>query len=127
MSILVDAMKMPTSCADCFFAIKDKITMCGDKDCDYKVRIVYNCHFKPAEIEDGWVGFDIADKKRQEWCPLNEAKHGHWEYGEEQIGNKEFEFFECSVCKERGNIRKIRENKAFYCSHCGAKMDEEVE
>ena len=109
--ILVKGMKMPTSCTDCFFAIKDKITMCGDKDCDYKVKLSYNCHFKPDEIEDGWVGIDIADKKRQEWCPLKEVKHGHWDGG--------FHDYYCSVCGQ-GEYTKTN-----YCSNCGAKTEVE--
>ena len=148
MGILIDDMKMPTSCADCFFAIKDKITTwCDDEDCDYKVKLAYNCHFKPDEIEDGWVGFDIADKKRQEWCPLNEVKHGHWvgeidlsflfneekfyealdkrlNYLTDHTSDEYFEYFApftCSVCEAKSYNTKP------YCPNCGARMDEEAD
>ena len=63
---------------------------------------------------------------------VQEVKHGHWvenksSYFVNEDGTREYDH-NCSVCGYGNTYNKMGEPLYLqYCSHCGAKMDEEVD
>lgn len=88
-------MKMPTSCLSCWIA----------PTCDVWVR-----------EKSKHKGYD----ERLDGCPIEEVKHGHWEFKPLWQGT-DAKYCECSVCKKP--VWWVSN----YCPHCGAKMDEVME
>ena len=75
MSVVVP-MDMPDCCLECPFKRKEELKeTIGDGV--FKVTWIYNCVYKPEEIEDGWVGFNEASSRRQPFCKLHDLlPHG---------------------------------------------------
>ena len=71
MSYIVKGADLPYSCTGCPFVISENMSERLDKD-SLKMTRIYNCMYRPDEIEDGWIRFLEADKGRQEWCVLSE-------------------------------------------------------
>ena len=92
--VIHKTMAMPTSCLSCWIA----------PTCEVWVR-----------EKSKYKGYD----NRLDECPLEEVKHGHWV-------NKGFEPLRCSVCGDSWTFIEgtPKDNEAYYCPHCGAKMDE---
>jgi len=83
MSILIKGMQMPFSCTECPLAITEQRLEYIDED-SQKIMYLYNCLYKPEDIEDGWARFSKVDSKRQDWCPLVELPKHHGKLIDEQ-------------------------------------------
>ena len=74
MSVFIKDMEMPNNCMECPFAIREELIERIDSDSEKRTRI-YNCRWKPEDIEDGWLTFSKASTIRQDWCPMMEVKY----------------------------------------------------
>lgn len=52
------------------------------------------------------------------------VKHGKWKMG---VDEADYEYGTCSICGYVESDAFSRCNHPFYCSNCGAKMDDDVE
>lgn len=97
---LVDADKLITEIKDeqCFDCLDNYCDLCWVREC-----------------------FNYLEK-----APTVEAepiRHGHWKEFDDDTNS-----YECSVCGEVWtlNVGTPKENMMYFCSRCGAKMDEEA-
>ena len=73
MSVLIKGMGMPFSCTECPLATTESKYEYLDED-SLKFIQLYSCYYKPDDVEDGWIRHSVADRKRQDWCPLVEVE-----------------------------------------------------
>lgn len=88
-------------------------------DADAAVEFLTGLGNREYRSEKGTIRDAIKVLRHEEYTPTIDAepvRHGHWK-NIEYVGGRYVG--ECSVCDFE---RKIGN----YCSHCGAKMDEEV-
>lgn len=103
MSIMIKGAEMPKGCAECPCILEE--WMCGAKG-----LYVHNELINPF-------------KERPNWCPLAEVvevRHGHWVFCgvvDDIYGHGA----SCSVCGG------YSEDNGYYCSCCGAKMDDALQ
>ena len=78
MSVLIKGMKIPYCCTECSYCEEhEHKEILRNDDYEYKVKMIFNCKLKPEDVEDGWVGVEVADRKRQDWCPLVDVPTPH--------------------------------------------------
>ena len=78
MSVLIKGMEIPYCCIECSYCEEhEHKEILRNDDYEYKVKMIFNCKLKPEDVEDGWVGVEVADRKRQDWCPLVDVPTPH--------------------------------------------------
>lgn len=75
MSILIKGIEVPERCAECPFVICGRTSATDENR--YWYKHIYNCRYKPEEIEDGWIDTPEALNGRQPWCPISEVPTPH--------------------------------------------------
>ncbi len=73
MSVVIKGVGMPFSCTECPLVIADSKYEYLDEDSSKFIQL-YSCYYKPDDVEDGWIRHSVADRKKQDWCPLEEVE-----------------------------------------------------
>ena len=74
----------------------------------------------------GGVGFACYEIENFQLSDVAPVVHAHWTEEDDGWGDS---YWVCSNCKEPWWLEEgtPEDNNMFYCPHCGARMDEEVE